>query len=212
MKKLKQKFFRWLATTTFYNWALKSVVPFIRLKTYYTSMRGWKYKRGYTKLRPGDIILTLDKYKIATKIIGGDWAHAALCVAVSANEEFEVAEMTHNDYTKSTFSDLCYEADNVAIIRCRDWSPSYIKKVIKKCREFENSKYDNAFTLTRESKGKTPDAFLYCSELIYDSDVDKKLKVSLEDLEQLGRKYISPTGLWKAENVDIIWESKKETN
>lgn len=210
MKKLKQRFFRWLATTKFYNLILEDVVPYIRFSSYYTSMKGWKYKRGYALLKEGDIILTLDKKKISTLIIGGDWAHAALCVAKSEKEEFEIAEMTHTNYTKSTFSDLCYEADNVAIIRCKDWDEEYTKKVIEKCRSLDSAKYDNAFTLTRDSKGPNPDAFLYCSELVYESDFERRLNVNLEDLEDLGRLYISPTGLWNAKNIDIIWESKNE--
>lgn len=210
MKKLKQKFFRWLATTTFYNKILKHVVPYLRASLYYTTMRGWKYKRGYSKLRKGDIIVTLDKKKLTTLIIGGEWAHAAFCVNKGETEEFEIAEMTHTDYTKSTFADLCFEADNVAIIRCKDFDDAYIEKVIERCKSFEGAKYDNAFTLTNMSVQKKKDTFLYCSELIYESDFERRLKVNLEDLEQLGREYISPTGLWKAENIEIIWESKNE--
>jgi len=48
---------------------------------------------------------------------------------------------------------------------------------------------------------------LYCSELVYQSDFERRLDVNLEDLAGLGRKYISPDGLYKAKNVRVVWDS-----
>lgn len=200
LKRVRVLFFRWLSTTAAYRWFLKKVAPYIRVSLYYTSMRGWKYHRGYKLLREGDIILAKDKLKLTTFIIGGEWAHAGICV--SKNGDFECAEMTHNDFTKSTFADMCFEADRVAIIRCKDWDPEYTKKVIEKVRNLQHAKYDVEFSFKND--------FLYCSELIYAADVEKRLDVDLEDLEQLGREYLSPTGLWNALNVELIWDSKEE--
>lgn len=198
VKKLRQKFFLWLVRTKFYKTVLLKYIPYIRFTTYYTRMKGWAYHEGYNLLREGDIILTTDSLKLTTIIIPGEWAHAGLCV--SKDQKFECAEMTHNHYTKSTFADMCFQADSVMILRCRDWDEAYIQKVIAKCRSLENARYDIEFKLGEE--------FLYCSELIYESDIDKILDISLDDLEQLGRPYISPVGLSQCKNADVIWYYK----
>jgi hypothetical protein len=195
LKKLKNKVLLWLMDTHFYNYMLIHVIPYIRFTLYYTSFKGWKYHQGYKLLQPGDIILTQDSKKLTTFLIGGEYSHAALCV--SKDGIFEVAEMTHTNYTKSCFFDICKEADKVAIIRCKDWDPEYTIKVIEKCRTFEDCLYDNEFEFGVKS--------LYCSELVYQSDFEKRLIVSLEDLAGIGRLYISPFGLYQAKNIEIIW-------
>ena len=194
-KKLRNKILLWFMETKLYNYLVIQVVPYIRFSLYYTSFKGWKYHQGYALLRPGDIILTQDKKKLTTLIIGGEYSHAALCV--SKNGIFEVAEMTHTHYTKSCFFDICHEADKVAILRCYDWDQEYITKVIEKCNTFEDALYDNQFKIGIKT--------LYCSELVYQADFERRLIVNLEDLAGLGREYISPFGLYQAKNVDIIW-------
>ena len=184
--------------TSFYSWLLKSIIPYIRFTMYYSQFPGSKYHKAYDLLCAGDIILAKDPKKLTTLLIGGDWSHAALCV--SKDEQFEVAEMTHRDFTKSTFFDICKEAEAVAIIRCADFDADYIKSVVDKCKSFEGATYDVTFTLGV--------AALYCSELVWQSDYEHRLKVSLEDIAGLGRPYISPTGLWKAENCGLIFDSR----
>lgn len=196
-KKIKNKFILCLMETSFYNYLLKHVIPYIRFTTYYTSFRGWKYHRGYKLLLPGDIILTQDKRKLTTFLIGGEFSHAALCV--SKDGVFEVAEMTHTDFTRSCFFDLCKEADKVTIIRCYDWDKEYTQRVINKCLTFTDAVYDNEFDFGIKS--------LYCSELVYQADFERRLNVSLEDLADIGRPYISPFGLYRAKNVEKVWES-----
>lgn len=184
--------------TKFYVWLLKSVIPYVRFTTYYTSLRGKKYHSGYELLKPGHIILTLDRKKLTSILIPGDFSHAALCVGKHP-DSYEIAEMTHTDYTKSHFFDICKEADRVVILECPDFSDGYIHKMIEKCMSFENAKYDTDFSLGVEA--------LYCSELVYQSDFAKFLQVDLSDLAGLGRPYLSPDGLYRAKNVRVVWDS-----
>ena len=180
--------------TNFYAWLVKKVIPYIRFTTYYTSMRGWKYHQIYNAVQPGDIILTTDKKKLTTVLIPGTWAHAAACVSKDGN--FEVAEMTHTDYTKSTISDVCYEADRVAILRCTKFDDEYKDKFIEKIRSFDGVPYDDQFELGIKA--------LSCSELVWAGDYEQRIGGSLEDIAGLGRPYISPTGLYKAKNVKVV--------
>lgn len=189
--------------TEVYEWLLINIIPFVRFSLYYTSFKGWKYKRGYRLLRKGHILLTIDSKKLTTLLIPGEFTHAALCVDKSPNCEWEVSEMTHTNYTKSCFFDLCKEADRVVIGSCEDWDSDYIDQVlVPTCKSFENEKYDFAFKLGIKA--------LYCSELVYLSDVEKRLKVNLEDLAGLGRPYVSPTGIYNSPNFKVIWDSDDE--
>jgi len=197
----------WLMNTRAYGWLLKHVIPYIRFTTYYTSLRGAKYREGYERLQPGHILLTLDRKKLTSLLIPGGFAHAALCVSkLSTNDrpavspdDYEVAEMTHTDYTRSFFFDICKEADRVVILECTDWDPEYTAKVIAKCLEFHDAVYDVQFDFGIKA--------LYCSELVYQADFERRLQVNLEDLAGLGREYISPTGLRNAKNVRVVWDS-----
>jgi len=204
-----QNFFKKLYRTTilnimqsdWYYWLLMHVVPYIRFSMYYTSLRGWRYMRGYAKLENGDILCVVDKKKLTSFLIPGTFSHAALVVNKFA--EWEISEMTHKNYTKSTFFDICKEADRVVILRCRAWDKEYITNtVIPNCKKMEGALYDISFELGVK--------MLYCSEMVYLSDSEKRLDLDLSDLIGIGRPYISPDGLYMARNVDIIWDSDKE--
>lgn len=198
MKKLYKKLVLWMMTTRPYKWMLSHVIPYIRFTTYYTSFKGHDYHKGYKLLQPGDIILTHDRKKLTSLLIPGDLTHAALCVAKDG--QWEVSEMTHEDYRTSCFFDICKEATRVVIVRCKDWDATYIREIISRCKSYKYAKYDVQFSLGVEA--------LYCSELVYESDFERRLDVNLEDLAGLGRPYISPLGLFKAKNAVIVWDHK----
>jgi len=192
----------WLMQTKFYYWLLIEVIPYIRFTTYYTSFRGYQYHAGYALLQPGDIILTRDNKKLTTVLIPGEMTHAAMCV--SKDGKWEISEMTHENYVKNCFFDLCKEADRVVIMRCTDFDPDYTQKVIEKCKSFVGAQYNIEFEFGIKA--------LYCSELDYQSDFERRWNVSLEDLAGLGRPYISPTGFLHARNGLIVYDSDNYKN
>ena len=181
-----------------YSWLLMKVVPFIRFTMYYTSFPGYKFYTAYLLLRPGDILVSKDKKKLTTMLVGGEWTHAALCV--SKDKMFEIAEMTHKNFTRSTFFDFCKENDEIAIYRLINDSPDYIDGMIIQCLSMSDTEYDNQFKLGVEA--------LYCSELVYLSDFERRIGASLDDIAGLGREYISPTGLTKGDGVKLIYDSR----
>jgi hypothetical protein len=203
---IKKKIIKYLILrlfqSAFYSYVILNIIPYIRFNFYYTNFKGWKYKRGYKKLKSGFIILTNDKWKFTSFLIPEEFSHAALCVKKSIYSEFEIAEMTHTNYTKSTFYDICKEATHVRIIECLDWDRKYTKKVIEKCKSFENIKYDVGFKLGVKA--------LYCSELVVESDFEKRLIVDYSDIAGLGMPYISPHGLSRAKNIRVVWDSLEE--
>jgi hypothetical protein len=183
--------------TSFYRNLLQNIIPYIRFSTYYTKLRGKKYHRLYSKLEPGDVILSLDRKKLTTVLIPGEFSHASMCVELEC--DWEVSEMTHNDYTKSTFFDICKESDRVVIMRLINSDNVEVINAIERCKSFQDAKYDVRFDLGIES--------LYCSELIYQSFKDNVLGANIDDLVGLGRPYISPTGLYKARNLILVADS-----
>ena len=197
MKSLYRKMVSWVMQTQVYKYLLKYVIPYIRFTTYYTSLRGKKYHALYEKLKAGDVILTIDKKKLTTMLIPGDFSHAAMCVSLDKN--WEVSEMTHDDYTKSCFFDICKESDRVVIMRTREATDTQIFNAIKKCKSFEGVEYDSEFTMGISA--------LYCSELVYQAYENNLIQADLEDFVGLGRPYISPVGLYKAKNLKVIIDS-----
>lgn len=186
-----------LMQTKAWSFLLAKVVPFVRFTMYYTDFPGYKFHEAYELLQPGDYLVSIDRKKLTTLLIGGEWTHAAMCV--SKDKRFEIAEMTHKGFTKSTLFDFCKESDRIAIYRCNDFDADYTSLVVEVCKSFEGVSYDDQFVIGVKA--------LYCSELVYMSDCEGRLEVSLQDLAGLGRPYISPTGLAKAKNAVCVYDS-----
>ena len=197
MGKLYRRFVGWVMQTRMYRYLLKHVIPYIRFTTYYTNLRGKKYHALYEKLEAGDVILTIDKKKLTTLLIPGEFSHAAMCV--SLDKRWEVSEMTHTDYTKSCFFDICKESDRVVIMRCKKITEEQLSTAIETCKSMKEVKYDTEFSLGISA--------LYCSELIYVSYENNLIQANLEDFVGLGRPYISPVGLYHAENLEVVIDS-----
>ena len=88
----------WLMESKAYIWLASNVIPYIRFNFYYTKIIGTQYKQGYKALSPGHIILSRDHNKLTSLLVGGTWCHASLCVGKGDSSDFEVAEMTHENY------------------------------------------------------------------------------------------------------------------
>jgi hypothetical protein len=201
LKSFYRKLILFIFNTSFHRWLVLKVIPYIRFSFYYTDFRGWKYMRGYKHLEPGNFILTNDKWKLTGFLIPGDKTHAAFCV--NKGSEFEIAEMTHTNFTHSTFFDLCKESTRVWIYEGIDWDHTYIHSVlIPTCLSFHDRPYD-----VKNEKGT---AALQCSEMIYESDKERRLGASDDDLLGLGILYVSPTGLSKATRARCKWDSDDE--
>lgn len=198
----------YIMKTRLYRFIVNRVIPYVRFTTYYPKFKGFQFIKANTLFRPGDIILACDKRKLTGLLIPGPVDHAAFCVnkfwgipSWDNGEAYEIAEMTHENYRKSMFFDLCKESDRIIIMRT-DFDESYIKEMIKECRTFEHAVYDIDFELGV--------AALYCSELIYHADSMKKLQFDLSDIHGLGRQYLSPTGILTNKNLLCIYDSENE--
>lgn len=206
-----KQFLLWLMNTRFYYDVIMKVLPYIRFSVYYTKLRGNEYNRAYKLLRPGDIVLAVDFKKATAILVPGLTTHAAFCVAKKSDRpcEFEMAEMTHHNFTKSDFFDICKEADRIFILRCMDYTIDDVSFFIQMIHSFKNALYDILFDtelVNEEFELKIP--MLYCSELGYQSDKrgPNKWKVDLSDMAGLGRPYISPDGILFGLNMKCIYD------
>lgn len=199
---LYRRLVAWIMTTRLYKKLLADVIPFIRLTTRYPRLKGKHYHKAYSLLQAGDIILSADKWKLTGLLIPGKVDHAALFIGHGTDQCPEIYEMTHKGFTKSHFFDTCKESDRVIILRCTDFEPWYVHEMISYIENYSHVGYDQMFELGVEA--------LYCSELIYVADFEKRGKYNLEDLVGLGRPYISPQGLLDVENFKVIYDSDKE--
>lgn len=181
-----------------YAYFMKNIIWRIRISNYYSDFKGSQYTEAYGKIHEGDIVLCIDKKKLSTMLIPGEFSHAALFLGKDA--PFEVAEMVHTGYNKAYFFDVCKESDRVVIMRCMMFDPDYIEKVVSSAIGFQHSTYDIAFSMGIES--------LYCSELVYQADFERRLKLDLSDLAGLGVEYISPDGLLYADNCFCVYDSE----
>ena len=116
----------WLMSTKFYKHILLKIIPYIRFTTYYTKMTGKKYNAIYNIIEEGDIILTIDRKKLTTILIPGEFSHAGM--VVSKDGVWETSEMTHNHYDKTC-----------------------ITKAIEKCKSLDGADYDTSFSLGIEA-------------------------------------------------------------
>lgn len=207
MKYLYKQLILWLISTRFWSWLLLDVIPYIRFSNEPTKLCGKVYNEGYRFLQPGDIVVSRDNHKLTTWLITGKkgWTHASLCVGKKEwpySPECEILEMDRDGQMQSDFFDICHNADQVAILRCRDFDKEYIQKVIEKCFSFKDVQYDVGFSMDPSK--------MACSEMVYDSDFEHRLQVDLTDDAHIGRPYISPNGLYAAKNIDIIWVSNND--
>ena len=201
--------------TKFFNFFLKEVLPRLRFSNTYSEMEGEDFKWIYELAQPGDILLSVDYKNLSTSLIGGDFAHAAVVIEKGLGRT-EISEMVSEGYRESHIANFCYHADRVALIRIVDpkYTPQYIEKLIANVRSFEGDGYnrqfmphDNPDEYWKNKKGDKVYQFHYCSQMFTDADEDHVGDFNWGDLMGLGIPYISPDGLYRGKNIEIIFDT-----
>lgn len=205
-----------------WNWLLMNILPYVRFSMYYTRYKGVNYIVASRIMSPGQFILCLDEQKGTAFLVPGFMTHACYVVnncMYSGNSEYEIAEMTHHNYSKSYLFDVCKESSRILICDCMDWDLEHKKKMIEAIKRFYDAKYDVQFKFGIKS--------LYCSELVYQldriathpemtdaefvtSNVKGLMDLDISDFAGLGQEYISPDGLLFGKNTRVVWDSDGE--
>jgi len=112
-----------------------------------------------------------------------------------------IYEMVSSGFQTTTVASFVTRYSSVAVTRCSGFTSAYAFKFIRNIMVYKGVPYDSAFNFSVES--------LYCSELVYRADVNHVIKCSTEDLLGLGKKYISPMGIFNAANMLLVLKVDK---
>lgn len=216
----RQVMYKVLDSNAWYR-ILKYTIPFIRLTTYYPQLKkDLIFVELYRNLEPADILFQVDDKKLTTIGIGGEWSHVGICVG-KGEGKVEIVDMTHIGFRKIDFFTFCKESTRIAIGRIKDdrWDKEYKELFLSMVWLEEGSEYN--FTFRAKEKhdprkhgptnkdGVKVHKFNYCSQLPMVADIDDIIDANWEDLAGLGVPYISPTGLYKAKNLEVIIDTGK---
>lgn len=200
--------FWWYAIARFamrsdlWEWLLRNFIRKIRFTWAYTKMTGKVYRAVRKVIQPGDLIVTIDEKRGSSIGTPGKWAHGA----IYCGPKGQVAEMTDEE-NRPMFADLldvCFHADHVAVYRCPDWTPEYVRDVIiPNCRLLAGRQYDRQFSLEPEADGTQP---VYCFEAWRVVDPEGRLK--LKEVTVLGEPAILGESLTQAENAICVFNSQ----
>ena len=199
MKNAWYRFLLWLTGTGFWRWLITGLLPRIRFSTSHGGISGRKFLKLSELLEPGDLILAYDNTLPTAFLVPGEFSHGALCISNDLQNPWQVSEMTHEGYTKSAFYDVCRRSSRVAIYRCFDWDEAYVNEVIRAARELDGASYDAQFRFGVKQ--------LYCFELLYQSDVEKRLKWLVGSLPGLGIPYVNSGSIIDAPNTYLVVDS-----
>lgn len=189
----------WITKTRFFKWIILKFLPHARLSNYYAEITGKQYHEAYKILKPCDLIFTIDKSKIVNHLIKGDWSHVALFRGLDA--ESEIAEMISQGFTESYFYDVCKSSDDIAIGRLK-LPIEYKNTMLKLVPNFRFTEYDAGLEFGIDA--------IYCSEFIYWLDYKRQIKFPTENFTNRTWPYISPDDLFNAENIEIVYDSRRK--
>lgn len=189
---------KWIMRTKLYAFIMRHVIWRIRFSTKHTRFNGAKFAKLTEVALPGRFILTVDDKKLTTFLIPGITSHAAFI-----SDQF-ILDMINSGMRRSFLFDQAQESDRIIVMTGLTWDSEYKKKMCSYANYLaeRNIKYDIDFKLGVEE--------LYCSELIYKIDNEKRLGCDLSDLVGLNKPYISPDGLLFAEHAVCVWDSDEK--
>ena len=194
----RQEAIRWIMSTRPWAWFLKHMVRKVRFSWAYTDMTGAIYHECRRMLRPGDLILTVDRDRWSSKHTPGEWAHGAVCVS-NEGGVVKVAEMTGDGFQVVDLFTVCSHADEVAVWRCRDWDDPYIRFVVlPACFDLIGTPYDPQFRQGADE--------VYCFELWQVVDRDRRLHLVFSDV--MGEPTVTGQSVTKADNAYLVFDSR----
>lgn len=195
-KPVLRKFIRWLLSTRLCAFFVKYVIP--EVKFFHAPGPSWRVKQDFKQtMRIGDILLSKSRGHLTNLLIPGKFSHAAIVIGKN-----KIAEMKANDFDVVDFEHFSKHTTRLALLRLRPYEKEYARQMANKAMSFSSARYDRLFSLGVDA--------LYCSELCYEADFQRRMKADLSDLEGLGQKYISPVGLYEAPGLHAVleWEDR----
>jgi uncharacterized protein YycO len=181
-------------STRFYRFLLKYVIP--QIQFFHATGPNYHVKETIRNtMRAGDVVLTKSSFHLTNLLIGGRFSHAAIVVGKD-----RIAELTANGFDVRSVDEFSKHCTKISLLRIHPDDQLYATQMAVNAMGFSDRDYDYRFTLNVDA--------LYCSELVYQSDTEKRLQCDLTDLVGMGCPYISPEGLYQAKGLTPIYEWK----
>jgi hypothetical protein len=182
------------------TWAYRHIfcwlVRTIRLPILYGRLSNATIAHIDRLIKPGDIILVGNPWKLQAWLIPGPFDHGALVVD-RTEKSAVIGEMTASGYGEVPFKNWLKHYTKVAVLRCATWDKEYIEKMLAFIRKLWGTPYNDQFTFGPES--------LYCFAMCVAADADKLMRVDTSDLLGLGREYINGDDLFNSPDVCYIY-------
>lgn len=151
----------------------------------------------------GIIISSRDPSKVTGLLIPTDIDHSAVIVGYFTElRDFGVIEAVASGVRLVSLRDFIRTSEAVTCHVGEGWDNYYRRMVTITALLFRGKPYDRKFKFGAES--------LYCSEISYECDVEKRCKYNLDDFAGIGREYISPKGITEAVGMVKIFDSEIE--
>lgn len=202
MKLFLRRLFIKVATTRTWQWILTWVIPSIRFsRTIHLNDKA--IAKIISILKEGDCLLVRDPMKFSNILIGGRYSHAGICISMDYAMPV-IGEMGHAGYQELNLVKFLGYARHVVVLRPKNYTTEYGAKmaIIARRKGLMSKGYDFVFKFDEKT--------LYCSELVFVADVERRYRANTQDLAGLGHHYISPDGLYKAKGAKILLEIRNE--
>ena len=212
LKNLYRSAVRWAVRTPAYKYVLNKVLPKWqwRKKKYTPEAMHWQYLCLIRTLNEyfrdvryanGVVISTRDSSKVTGLIIPSDLDHSAIIERWSEQlQDFSIIHAVADGVQRGTLKELCTSCEGFVAHVGEDWDYDYRVSMVDRAVQMLGKPYDGSFKFGVEE--------LYCSEIIYLADFDKRCKYDTQDLAGLGQEYISPKGITEAVGMTKIFDNE----
>lgn len=204
MKSIKSKLILFLFETRLYNWFVKNILPhiYLRKKNNLDANRIYlgidkalsEYLNQSVKSARGIVIGSRDPSKLSGKLIPGDVDHVGIL------DCGYVIEAVAEGVVKTTLEEFISRSEGVILCYGYKWDKEYRNNIANIANTFIGIGYDRKFKFGTEA--------LYCSELVFESDIEGRCSYDSSDLAGIGRDYISPIGIVEAVGMTRIYDSR----
>lgn len=192
-----QRFVFWFMSTWFYKRVCCWVVRTIRLPILKGKFSADEIRHIESLLKPGDILLVNNPWKLQSWMIPGRYEHGAMVVDKSA-AGIEIGEMTAAGYGTVEFKEWLKQYTQLLVLRVKTWDTEYTEQVVHVVQSLVGTPYDDQFILGPEA--------VYCFELCIIGDIDNKLEYQPKKLVGLERWYVDGDCLADSHDVEVIYE------
>jgi hypothetical protein len=208
-----RKFVLWMLETKGFNLFVKNILPKLFWRTpklpknpevemiYDKFIKALEQRFRSAENYRGIIMSCRDPSKVTGLLIPTDIDHSAVLIGYSyALRDYAIIEAVSGGVRVISLREFIRTAEAITAHVGESWDHVYRKKVSELAASYLGRPYDRKYQFGTEE--------LYCSEISFDADFEKRCKYNLDDFAGIGREYISPKGITEAVGMVKIFDSE----